>query len=74
MLSQVEAVKRLGVAVAQAGRNAAAQGDTAQARKHFNALKQFGAAADSPDSLRLLQLVGQAQKKTADAELAKIGK
>ena len=73
MITEVESLKRLAAAVAQAGRDAAAKGDSAQARKHFTSLKQCGAALDSPDCLSLVQLVGKGLKKMADSELAKIG-
>jgi len=73
MMPQVDSLKRLAAAVAQAGREAASKGDTVLARKHFNSLKQCGAALNSPDGLRLVQLVGQGLQKLADAELAKIG-
>jgi hypothetical protein len=73
MMSQLDSLKKLAAAVAQAGRDAASKGDTAQARKCFTALKQCGAALDGPDRLRMVQLVGQALKKMADAELAKVG-
>ena len=72
MMSQLDSLKKLASAVAQSGRDAAAKGDTAQARKHFTSLKECGTALDSPDCLRLVQLVGQAWKKMADTELAKI--
>ena len=72
MMSQLDSVKKLAAAVAQAGRDAASKGDTAQARKHFTSLKQCGTALDSPDCLSLVQLVGKAFKKMADTELAKI--
>ena len=72
MISQLDSFKRLSAAVAQAGREAAGSGDTAQARKYFTSLKQCGTALDSPDCLRLVQLVGQGFKKRADTELAKI--
>jgi hypothetical protein len=55
MISQLDSLKKLAAAVAQAGRDAAAKGDTAQARKCFTALKQSGTALDSPDRLRLVQ-------------------
>jgi hypothetical protein len=73
MLSQLDSVKKLAAAVAQAGREAASKGDTAQARKYFTSLKQCGTALDSPDCLRIVQLVGQALKKMAVTELGKIG-
>lgn len=73
MLPQISALKQLAAAVAQTGRDAASKGDAAQARKCFTALKQCGTALDSPDRLSLVQLVGQAFKKLADAELEKVG-
>lgn len=72
MMSQLDWVKKLAAAVAQAGRDAAAKGDTAQARKYFTSLKECGTALESPDCLSLVQLVGKAFKKLADTELAKI--
>ena len=45
----------------------------AQARKYFTSLKQCGTALDNADRLRMVQLVGQALKKMADAELGKVG-
>jgi hypothetical protein len=74
MISQLDSLKKLAAAVAQAGRDAASKGDTAQARKYFTSLKQCGTALDRPDCLRIVQLVGQALKKMADTELTKIGK
>lgn len=73
MMSQLASLKKLAAAVAQAGRDAASRGDTAQARKYFTSLKQCGTALDNADRLRIVQLVGQALKKMADAELAKVG-
>jgi hypothetical protein len=73
MMTQLDSLKKLAAAVAQTGRDAAAKGDSAQARKYFTSLKQCGAALDSPGNLRLVQLVGQTFKKMADAELKKVG-
>ena len=73
MLPQISSLKALAGAVAQAGRDAAAKGDAAQARKHFTSLQQCGTALESPDCLSLVQLVGKAFKKMADTELAKVG-
>jgi hypothetical protein len=56
----------------QCGRDAASKGDAAQARKYFTSLKQCGAALDSPDCQRMVQLSGQALKKAADTELGRI--
>lgn len=73
MMSQLDSLKKLAAAVAQAGRDAASKGDTAQARKYFTALKQCGTTLDNANRLLMVQLVGQALKKMADAELAKVG-
>jgi hypothetical protein len=72
MIAQLNSFKQLAAAVAQAGRDAAAKGDTAAARKDFTAVKACGMALDNPKCLTLVQLVGQALKKSADMELAKI--
>jgi hypothetical protein len=70
--SELDSIKKLAAAVAQAGRDAASKGDTAQARKYFTSLKECGTALDSPECLSMVQLVGKAFKKMADTELAKI--
>jgi hypothetical protein len=72
MQPQIDALKQLSAAVAQAGRDAASKGDTAQARKYFTSLKKCGAALDTPSSLALVRLVGQGIKKRADTELAQL--
>ena len=59
--------------VEQAGLDAASKGDSAQARKCFMSLKQCGTALDRPDVMQIVQLTGQAIKKIADKEMAKIG-
>ena len=74
MTKQLDSLKRLAAAVAQAGRDAASNGDTAQAQKCFTSLKQCGAALSSPDCLGLVQLVGKAFSRMADTGLAKMGK
>jgi len=74
MMKQLDSLKQLAAAVAQAGRDAAAKGDTAQAGIYFTSLKQCGTALGSPDRLTLVQLVGKSLNKLADTELAKIGK
>ena len=73
IVSQLDSLKQLAGAVAQAGREAASKGDKAQARKHFTSVKECGMALDSPDALSLVQLVGKALKKMADTELGKVG-
>jgi hypothetical protein len=74
MMPQIDSFKRLAAAVAQAGVDAASKGDSAQARKYFSSLKQCGEALDSPDSLALVKLVGQAIRKKADTELSKLSR
>jgi hypothetical protein len=73
MMSEVDSLKRLISAVAQAGTDAASKGDTAQARKYLTAVKQCCVSLNSSNSLRIVQLVAQGVQKRADAELAKIG-
>lgn len=65
-------MKSLIVAVLQAGRDAAANGDPALARRHFNALRQFGEAVDRPDFTDIVRMMGRAAKKGADREMAKL--
>jgi hypothetical protein len=72
LLSQLDSLKQLARAVVQTGDDAAAKGDTAQARKCFTSLEQCGAALDT-SSLRFVKLVGQAFQKLAKSKLAKIG-
>jgi len=72
MMEQITPLKQLAAAVAQAGVDAEARNDTAQASKYFKALKECGQALDTPDSLKLLRLVGQGIQKRADKELAKL--
>ncbi len=73
LLSQLDSLKQLARAVIQTGDDAAAKGDTAQARKCFTSLEQCGAALNTTNDSRLVQLVGQAFQKRAKSELAKIG-
>ena len=74
MMRQLNFLRQLAAAVAQAGRDAASKGDTTQARKCFATLKQCGTALNSPDCLKLVRLAGNGFNKMADTELAKIGK
>jgi hypothetical protein len=66
------ALRELARTVAQAGRDAAAKNDVPAARKHFAAIQQCGQALDSPDSMLIVNLVGQALQKMAVAEAAKL--
>jgi hypothetical protein len=72
MLATTRALKEVATAVAQAGRDTLAKGDTAQARKHFDSLKECGTALAASDRLGLLQIHGKALLKRADTELAKV--
>ena len=72
MRPQIDSLKQLAAAVAQAGRDAAAKGDVAQARQHFAALRECGAALDTSDSLAIVRLVGQGMKKRAETEMSKL--
>jgi hypothetical protein len=72
LMAQIDSLKRLASAVADAGREAAAKGDTAQAKKTFGSLQQMGTALNSPDRLTILQLVGKTVKKMGDAGAAKL--
>ncbi len=72
LLPQLEKLKKLAVAVTQAGRTAVATGDTPEARKHFTAVQECGAALDTPHSLAIAQLVGRSLKKMAAAEMTKL--
>jgi len=73
MMAQLASLKQLAAAVAQAGRDAAAKGDAAQARKDFTSLKKFGAALENPDYMLLVQLVGRGIEKRGNTELSKLG-
>lgn len=73
MMPQLLTFRDLAVAVEQAGKDAAAKGDVAQARKYFVSLKQCGTALDSPDYTLLLRQIGQAIQKLSDKDSAQIG-
>jgi hypothetical protein len=47
LLPQLSAIRELAKSVVQAGRDAGGKGDSAQARKYFESVKQFGAAIES---------------------------
>jgi hypothetical protein len=72
-LTRVDAFRQLAKAVAEAGRDAAAKGDTTQARKYFASLQQCGTALGDSNCLAIVQLVGKAVKKIGDTEMAKVG-
>ena len=72
-MPELDAFKKLARSVAEAGRDAAARNDTTYARKCFESLRQAGQALDSPESMTIVRLVGQALVKMADAEKAKVG-
>lgn len=70
--AQLDLVKQLVNAVAQAGRDTAAQGNTALAQQCFTSLKQFGAALQDPDHLNVVQVVGRISENMGKNELAKM--
>lgn len=70
--AQIDEIKQLAAAVAQAGRDAAAKKDLAQAVKYFTSLKQCGEALDRPDSSSIVKSTGRLMQKMADGELAKL--
>lgn len=73
MASEVGSLNALLVAAMQAGDDAAAKGDTTQARKYFTALQQCGAVLASPQYPIIVQPIGQAFEARAKAKLAKMG-
>ncbi len=73
MASEVGLLNALLVAAMQAGDDAAAKGDTTQARKYFTALQQCGAVLASPQYPIIVQPIGQAFEARAKAKLAKMG-
>ena len=66
IMKQLDPLKRLIEAVAQAGNDAALKGDTAQAQKCFASLKQCGTALSSPDCSRRIQDFGGGLTRAAD--------
>ena len=72
MLGQMELIRQLAQAVAGAGREAIAKGDAARARKCYTALKQFGAALDSPGGQQVVRATGRASVSMANTGLAKL--
>ena len=63
-------LKEVAIDVRDAGRDAAAKGDVALARKHFMALQHWGEALAGPDSMAIIGIVGRGIKKIGDTELA----
>jgi pantothenate kinase len=70
VMAQLKELKPLFSAVAQAGKDAAAKKDYAEARRCFTKLNQCGEALDTPDGLLIVKLVGRAAKKMAAKESA----
>jgi len=71
-MRQLGTIRDVTKAVLQAGRDAAGKGDSAQARKYFESVKQFGAALESPEYLKIVELAGRGIKQMADTELSKL--
>lgn len=72
--AQLDLIKQLVNAVAQAGRDTAADGNIALAQRCFTSLKEFGAALQGPDHPGAVQLVGRVSENIGKNELAKISK
>ena len=72
ILPQIVTLRQIAQGVIEAGKGASGKGDSAGAKKHFNAVKQYGVALDNKDTLLIVQQVGKAFVKLADAELAKV--
>jgi len=74
IITQISCVKQLSDAVAQAGLDAVAKGDAAQAREYFTSLRQFGLALQNQDNPGfILSVYGKGMENKANAGLAKIG-
>lgn len=71
VLPQINTLRQIALGVLEAGKETAKQGDATKAKKHFTAVKQSGEAIENDNTLKLVQLVGKAIVKLADAELAK---
>ncbi len=72
LTAQLDLVKHLAASVSQAGRDAAAKGDSEQAKKFLTSLQNCGAALDTPERLKLVRMVGKTMKEMGSNELAKI--
>ena len=70
--AQLKDLKQLATAVRDKGL-AATAADRELARRCFGRIDECGAALDQPDGLKIVQLVGQALRKMAAAESAKLG-
>ena len=55
-----------------AGREAVSKKEVDLGRRHFVSLQQCGDALNTPETLAVVKLIGQAMKKMADAELVKL--
>lgn len=72
VIPRINTLRQIAQGVMEAGKEAMKQGDKAKARKHFTAVKQCGEAINSAETLKVVQLVGQAIVKLSDAELVKV--
>lgn len=72
MVATMRTFKEIATAVAEAGRDAVAQGDTAQARKYFDSLKECGTALSAPDRLSWIRVHGNGLLKMVDKELERL--
>ncbi|HTV47877.1 MAG TPA: hypothetical protein VMG59_05485 [Phycisphaerae bacterium] len=73
MISQLQSLNQVAMAVDQIGRDAVAKGDNAKAQKYFTSVQQCGTALDSPDCMLIVQLRGHSIIRVADEDLATIG-
>jgi hypothetical protein len=72
-MKQVGNLKQLALAVLQAGRDAASNKDSSQARKYFTSVKHCGEALEGPDFALLINQIAKMMKRMADEELGKLG-
>jgi hypothetical protein len=72
MMADLDLLKKLVRQVRESGQKAQASGDSAKAKQCFQQIQHCGESLDRPDSLKIVQLVGQAFKRTASADLTSI--
>lgn len=72
LIAHVPILKHIGLAVLEAGKDAAAKKDFDTAKKYFASVQQCGDALSGPDFTLLVQQVGKFINKMADEESAKL--
>lgn len=70
--TQLGLIQDLATEVGNEGHDAAAKGDSTRARQCYSALKQFGAALDSPSGQPLVKRTGRVCERMADFGLARL--